>query len=137
MPENGQLNNVCITERKNNNFVSLTLPSFIIKENSFQSVITIQEDSLAQHWIANGELHQHYNSLKATLYSSDSLKVSIPYITRRYGAKITFDTLSYSLTKEIGSSKQVYLKGKARVNGLDVFHKALSPEIIHLDRGQL
>ena len=137
MPENGQLNNVCITERKNNNFVSLTLPSFIIKENHFQSVITIQEDSLAQHWIANGELHQHYNSLKATLYSSDSLKVSIPYLTRRYGAKITFDTLSYSLTKEIGSSKQVYLKGKARVNGLDVFHKALSPEIIHLDRGQL
>ena len=137
MPENGQLNNICITERKNNNFVSLTLPSFIIKENHFQSVITIQEDSLAQHWIANGELHQHYNSLKATLYSSDSLKVSIPYITRRYGAKITFDTLSYSLTKEIGSSKQVYLKGKARVNGLDVFHRALSPEIIHLDRGQL
>lgn len=114
--------------KKNNNFVSLTLPSFIIKENHFQSVITIQEDSFAQHWIANGELHQHYNSLKATLYSSDSLKVSIPYITRRYGAKITFDTLSYSLTKEIGSSKQVYLKGKARVNGLDVFHKALSPE---------
>lgn len=24
-----------------------------------------------------------------------------------------------------------------RVNGLDVFHKALSPEVIHLDRGQL
>ena len=137
LPENGQLNQIRIIERKDSNFVSVTLPSFTIKDNRFQSAITIQEDQLSQHWIANGELRQHDNSLKAELYSSDSLKVSIPYITRRYGAIVTFDTLSYSLTKEVESSKQVRLTGKAKVNGLDVFHKALSPEVIHLDRGQL
>lgn len=41
------------------------------------------------------------------------------------------------MTKDKRASNQLLLKGKARVNGLDVFHKALSPEVIHLNRGQL
>lgn len=137
LPENGQLNHIRITERKDSNFVSVSLPSFIIKDNHFHSAIDIKEDTLSQHWIANGELRQRTNTLRTELYSPDSQKISLPYITRRFGAKATFDTLAYSLTKEFISSDQVHLIGKARISGLDIYHKALSPEVIHLDRGQL
>ena len=137
LPENGKLNHICITEQKNKNFVSITLPSFIIKENHFQSDINIQEDTLSQHWTANGEIKQHDNTLKINLYSSDSKKISLPYITRQFGAKITFDTLSYSLRKDILGRNQMRLNGQAQVNGLDVYHKTLSPEVIHLDQGKL
>ena len=137
LPENGKLNHIRITEQKNKNFVSITLPSFIIKENHFQSDISIQEDTLSQHWTVNGELKQHDNTLNVNLYSSDSKKISLPYITRRFGAEVTFDTLSYSLTKDILDRNQVRLNGQAQVNGLDVYHKALSPEVIHLDQGKL
>lgn len=41
------------------------------------------------------------------------------------------------MTKENRGENQLQLDGKAKVSGLDVFHKALSPEVIHLDRGQL
>ena len=137
LPENGQLKQIYITERKDSNFVSMVFPSFIIKENKFRSTIEIHEDTLTRHWIADGELKQSANTLMAKLYSADSTKVSIPYITRRFGAEVTFDTLSYNMTKDKRASNQLLLKGKARVNGLDVFHKALSPEVIHLNRGQL
>ena len=115
----------------------MVFPSFIIKENKFRSTIEIHEDTLTRHWIADGELKQSANTLMAKLYSADSTKVSIPYITRRFGAKVTFDTLSYSMTKESNGKNQLYLNGKAKVNGLDIFHKVLSPEVIHLDRGHL
>ena len=98
LPENGQLKQIYITERKDSNFVSMVFPSFIIKENRFRSTIEIHEDTLTRHWIADGELKQSANTLMAKLYSADSTKVSIPYITRRFGAKVTFDTLSYSMT---------------------------------------
>lgn len=137
LPENGQVNRIRITERKDSNFVSVTIPSFIIKENRFQSAIEIQEDTLSQHWMTNGELNQQINALKIELYSPDSRKISIPYITRRFGAKVTFDTLSYSLTKEVGSGDPIKLSGNAKISGLDVYHKALSPEVVRLDRGQL
>ena len=83
LPENGKLNHICITEQKNKNFVSITLPSFIIKENHFQSDINIQEDTLSQYWIANGEIKQDDNTLKINLYSSDPKKISLPYIWSR------------------------------------------------------
>ncbi len=137
LPENGTLNHICLTEQKNKNFVSITLPSFIIKENHFQSDINIQEDTLSQYWIANGEIKQHDNTLKINLYSSAPQKISLPYITRRFGAEVTFDTFSYSRRKDILGRSQVRLNGQVQVNGLDVYHKALSPEVIHLDQGKL
>lgn len=137
MPENGQLDHIRITERKDSNFVAVIVPSFLIKENHFSTTIEIQEDTLSQHWNARGELNHSNGSLKAELYSPVSQKISLPYITRRFGAKVTFDTLSYSLTKEVESDDLIHLSGNAKVNGLDVYHKALSPELIHLDKGQL
>ncbi|GAE85441.1 hypothetical protein GGR06_003884 [Bacteroides reticulotermitis] len=137
LPENGRLEHIRITERKDSNFVAIHIPSLLVKENRFRSAVDIQEDTLSQHWIMTGELRQHASTLKANLYAADSRKITLPYITRRFGAKVTFDTLSYSLTKEVLSGNRICLTGKARINGLDVFHKALSPEAIYLDRGQL
>ncbi|MBD3592097.1 biosynthetic peptidoglycan transglycosylase [Bacteroides sp. GM023] len=138
LPENGQLINLDITERKDSNFVAVHIPSFVIEKNRFQSAIKIQEDALSQQrWQATGELNRKVHTLKATLFAPEKKKVSLPYITRRFGAEVTFDTLSYSMTKEKRADNQLFLNGKAKVNGLDVYHKALSPEVIHLDRGQL
>lgn len=137
LPENGELNHIHITERKDSNFVAIDIPSLAVKNSCFQSSVHIQEDSLQQHWIVSGELPQRTSTLKAMLYSTHSRKVSLPYLTRRFGAEVAFDTLSYSLSKEVLSADKIRLKGKAKVNGLDVYHKALSPEIIHLDQGQL
>ena len=138
LPENGQLSQINITERKDSNFVAVNIPSFIIENNHFQSTIQIKEDTLPQQlWEATGELNRRDYTLKASVFAPEKRKISLPYITRRFGAEVTFDTLSYNMTKDKRASNQLLLKGKARVNGLDVFHKALSPEVIHLDRGQL
>ncbi len=91
----------------------MVFPSFIIKENKFRSTIEIHEDTLTRHWIADGELKQSANTLMAKLYSADSTKVSIPYITRRFGAKVTFDTLSYSMTKESNGKKPAISQRKS------------------------
>ena len=136
-PENGQLTQLNITERKDSNFVTVNIPTFTIENNRFQSTIKIKEDTLTQQWKAAGELNRKVHTLQAELFATEQKKVSLPYINRRFGAEVTFDTLSYNMTKDKRASNQLLLKGKARVNGLDVFHKALSPEIIHLDRGQL
>ena len=137
LPENGQLTQLNITERKDSNFVTVNIPTFTIENNRFQSTIKIKEDTLTQQWEAAGELNRKVHTLQAELFATEKKKVSIPYINRRFGAEVTFDTLYYSMTKENRTENQLQLDGKAKVSGLDVFHKALSPEVIHLDRGQL
>ncbi|MEG0039933.1 MAG: penicillin-binding protein, partial [Bacteroides sp.] len=135
LPTNGDLHRVCITQREDTNFVKLTIPSFVITDNRFRSEINVLEDTLTQHWTACGELNRGTQTLKTELYARGRQKVSVPYIRRRLGAMIRFDTLAYSLTKT--SEAPLNIAGQARVSGLDVFHKALSPEAIRLDRGQL
>lgn len=137
LPENGQLTQLNITERKDSNFVTVNIPTFTIENNRFQSTIKIKEDTLTQQWKAAGELNRKVHTLQAELFAAEKKKVSLPYINRRFGAEVTFDTLYYSMTKENRAENQLQLDGKAKVSGLDVFHKALSPEVIHLDRGQL
>ena len=90
-----------------------------------------------QQWKATGELNRKARMLKTELFATGKKKISLPYINRRFGAEVTFDTLYYSMTEENLANNQLRLNGKARVSGLDIFHKALSPEVIHLDRGQL
>lgn len=135
LPENGELRHLCITERKDSNFVSVRIPAFIIQENRFHSEITIHEDTLTQQWVTSGELSRSAHTLRTELYARDRQKISLPYITRRLGAAVTFDTLTYSLARK--DTDPLQLMGEARVSGLDVYHKALSPEVIHLDRGEV
>lgn len=137
LPENGELNRIHITERKDSNFVVIDLPALIIKDNRFRSEISIHEDARTQHWIVDGELNRETHTLKTELYAAGKEKVTLPYVTRRFGAEVTFDTLAYSLTKERESSDKVMLHGEAAISGLHVFHKALSPQPVNLDRGQI
>lgn len=137
LPENGELNHIHITERQDSNFLAIDIPALAIKDNRFQTDISIREDERTQHWAVSGELNRNTHTLKTELHARGKEQVVLPYITRRFGAELTFDTLAYSLTKERESSDRVILNGKAEINGLHVYHKALSPEIINLDRGQL
>lgn len=136
LPGNGELNRLRITERKDSNFVTITIPSLLITDNHFHSEISVREDTLTQHWKTSGELNHDDHSMKAELYTGNSYPVSLPYITRRFGAEITFDTLSYSLSRQ-KANQGISLNGQARISGLNIHHKALSPEVINLNCGQL
>lgn len=135
LPENGELSHLSITERKDSNFVSVSIPLFAIKENRFQSQISICEDTLTQHWTASGELNRDARTLRTELYARNNGKISLPYLTRRFGAAVSCDTLAYSLASE--GTNPLTLTGRAQVSGLDVYHQALSPEVIHLNRGNV
>lgn len=137
LPENGELNRINITERQDSNFVAIDIPTLFIKDNRFQTDISIRENERTQHWVVSGELNRDIHTLKTELHAQDKEKVVLPYVTRRFGAELTFDTLAYNLTMERESSDRVILNGEAEISGLQVYHKALSPEVINLDRGQL
>lgn len=136
LPENGELKRLRITEQNDSNSVAMAIPVLVIKENRFRSDISIKEDSLTQHWTINGALNRETQTLKADIYAQEGRKVVLPYITHRFGARLTFDTLAYSLTK-IENGDKVALQGEAQVSGLDVYHQALSPEVINLNRGHV
>lgn len=137
LPENGQLNRLHILQRSDSNRVIVNIPALAIKDNRFRSDISIKEDSLTQHWMMNGTLDRDTRTLKADIHAPEGHKVIVPYITHRFGAELSFDTLAYSLTQTEERGDKIALQGEARVSGLHVYHQGLSPEVINLNRGQL
>ncbi|WP_071147296.1 biosynthetic peptidoglycan transglycosylase [Bacteroides ihuae] len=137
LPENGEISNLNIVQRRDSNFVSVIVPSLIIKDNRFRSDIDVRENNASQKWGTRGEVNRSHHVLQAELYSRERKKILLPYLTRRLEAEVRFDTLAYSLSKEKISSSEIALSGKAEICGLSVYHKALSPDVINLDHGRL
>ena len=131
LPGNGELTHLTITERKDRNFVSFRIPRFVIDDYHFQSEITVLEDSLNQQWNTEGE----FNPSERRLYATPQL--TVPYIHRRFGAEVQFDSLTCNFSQEKTNNGLTCLVGQSEVRGLQVYHKRLSPETINLDRGQL
>ena len=134
LPGNGELTHLTITERKDRNFVSFRIPRFVIDDDHFQSEITVLEDSLNQQWNTEGEFNPSERRLHATLHAS---QLAVPYIHRRFGAEVQFDSLTCNFSQEKTNNGLTCLVGQSEVRGLQVYHKRLSPETINLDRGQL
>lgn len=134
LPGNGELTHLTITERKERNFVSFRIPRFVIDDYHFQSEITVLEDSLNQQWNTEGEFNPSERRLHATLHAP---QLTVPYIHRRFGAEVQFDSLTCNFSQEKASNGLTCLVGQSEVRGLQIYHKRLSPETINLDRGQL
>ena len=134
LPGNGELTHLTITERKDSNFVSFRIPRFLIDHYHFHSEITVLEDSLNQQWNTEGEFNPSERRLRATLHAP---QLTVPYIHRRFGAEVQFDSLTFSLSQEKADGGITCLVGQSEVRGLNIYHKRLSPETINLNQGQL
>lgn len=134
LPGNGELTHLTITERKDSNFVSFRIPRFLIDHYCFHSQIAVQEDSLNQNWNTEGEFNPSERHLRAILYAP---QLTVPYINRRFGAEVQFDSLTCSFSQKKLEGRVTCLVGQSEVRGLNIYHKRLSPEIINLDQGQL
>lgn len=134
LPSNGEMTNLCINERKDSNFVTFHIPVFRIDRHRFHSEISITEDTLTQLWDIKGEINPSARRLFANIRAP---RLTVPYIHRRFGAEVQFDSLTFSLSQEKADGKLSRLTGQSEVSGLQIYHRRLSPETIDLDHGKL
>lgn len=137
LPHNGKLENLLISHRGNTGFTAIGITEMEIREGHFNTPIEVTEDTLQQHWIAYGELNKGERSIQATLHNQLRQKITLPYTNKYYNARIRFDTLVLQLSEQADRNGELTLQGDAGISGLDLFHQALSPEGINLDRGEI
>lgn len=133
LPSDGQLTRLCIREQKDSDSVSLFIPEFAIRHHHFQSRLTFVEGAHTQHWQTEGEINADERRVSVRIQASHLM---VPYLRRRLGAEVSFNRLYLSFTQQEKSGKLV-LSGKTEVDGLEVYHRRLSPERINLDEGEL
>lgn len=135
LPNNGSISNLTISHRTDSAFIAVEVPELTIRDSRFSTGITVKEDTIKSIWMTQGELNKNTRTIKAEIFKGKTNKISLPYIDKYYGAQVAFDSLSYQLTESDEGNGEIALKGAAKISGLDVYHKALSPEVINLNRG--
>lgn len=138
VPDNGRITRLRVTERHNRHLVSAYLPEVCITDNHFRTDMEITEDTLpTQRWMLNGQLSPAERRVEMQLHAEGQHAIRLPYLQRRFGVDIRFDTLTCRLAEIQDNEDKVCLNGQTGITGLHLFHTALSPDTIRLERGTL
>lgn len=138
VPDNGRMADIRVTERHNAHTIVALMPELQVTDNHFHTRLEVAEDTLdIQQWTLRGNLSPAKRKLAVELYAEDKRRIRLPYLERRIGADVQFDTLTCRLTETEGGDRHTRLDGQTRIAGLQLFHTALSTDTIMLDKGAL
>lgn len=135
LPQNGRISNLVVKERKDSNFVTVSVPALTIAQGRFNDELFINEDGRTQELRTQGELNNDDDKLDVRLFSVNGKSVELPYVNRRFGAMISFDTLSCRLVKTKEGGGVLGLSGGARVSGFTIAHKDVSVQPVTFRQG--
>ena len=98
----------------------------------------LPENGELREWKVRGTLARSMRLIEGSIASgSTNEKIILPYIRPHYNATVAFDSIAFKLSEKSASATPLTLEGMASVDGLEVYHTALSPDTIDLDKGKL
>ncbi len=119
----------------------LVMPSLRIDEGEVQGRLTATIDSVVNELGVSGTIEPGDDALNLRLFGAKG-SVQVPYVARKFGALVSFDTIRVQLTgKDFVADDQtggrLTVRGSVAARNFSFFHKRLSSEDIVVQRGQL
>ena len=136
IPSSITLKNFNVSVQTDSQKVVFNMQDFDIVSHQFKTNINITEDSLHYNWILEGNIHPSDRTAGIKLYSSAG-KASVPYIKRRWGMKLQFDTLQLQLANNTLSDDIFTVNGFASVVGLVVNHRRIAETDVSLNNASV
>ena len=121
--------------------VRLTMPRLSINGGEVQGRLTATVDSVVNELGVGGTIEPGDDALNLRLFGVNG-PVQVPYVARRFGALVSFDTIRVQLTGKdfVADPKtggQLTVRGSVAARNFSFFHKRLSSEDIVVHKGQL
>jgi len=121
--------------------VQLVMPQLSIDDGEVQGRLTANVDSVVNELGVGGTIDPGDYALNLRLFGVNG-SVQVPYVARRFGALVSFDTIRVQLTDKdfVADDKtggKLTVRGSVAARNFSFFHKRLSSEDIVVHRGQL
>jgi hypothetical protein len=134
IPDNLSVSNFLISFTTDSAGFSMLTQTAVIKNGALNSTINV--DNGAATWHFTGRMHPSDKDIDIKLYA-DGKKVELPYIEKRYHAKIAFDTISTRLEKVEHGGGETRIFGYWGVNNLVINQPRLSSDDIVLPEASI
>ena len=121
--------------------VLLTMPALSIADGQVRGRLRASVDSVVNELGLSGSIEPGDNALNLRLYGING-SVQVPYVARKYGALVSFDTIRVQLAgKEFKPDErtggQLTVRGSMAARNFSFFHKRLASSDIVIHHGEL
>jgi hypothetical protein len=121
--------------------ILLDMPRLSFEDGEVKGQLTATVDSVVNELGVSGTIEPGDDALNLQLFGVKS-SVQVPYVARRFGALVSFDTIRVQLTGKdfVADDKtggQLTVRGSVAARNFSLFHKRLASEDIVIRQGQL
>ena len=135
IPGEADFQNFLVTYDSPRHRARITMPRLSIEDGDIQGQLTAVIDSVENRVGVQGHIEPGDYALQAEVFGLNRRPVTLPYVQRRYGARVQFDTLRFSLTDKELDDDQLTVRGTAAAANFIVNHPKLSDRDVRFPRG--
>lgn len=136
VPGEADFRNFLVTYDSPRHRARITMPRLAIEDGDIEGQLTAVIDSVENRVGVRGHIEPGDYALDAQVFGLNRRPVTLPYVMRRYGAKVQFDTLQLSLTdKDLADGDELTVRGTASARNFIVNHPKLSDRDVRFPRG--
>jgi hypothetical protein len=121
--------------------IQLTMPRLSFEDGEVRGQLTAVVDSVVNELGVSGTIEPGDYATNLKLFGVKN-SVQVPYVARRFGALVSFDTIRVQLagkefTNDDQTGGQLTVRGSVAASNFSFFHKRLSSEDIIIRQGEL
>ena len=141
VPEEADFRRFVVSYTSPTHRVRLTMPRLSIEDGHVNGRLTASVDEVVNELGVRGTVEPGDDALNLMLFGVNS-SVQVPYVPRRFGALVSFDTIRVQLTgKDFVADErtggQLTVRGSVAASNFSFFHQRLSTDDIVVRKGQL
>ncbi|TYZ06056.1 penicillin-binding protein [Hymenobacter lutimineralis] len=134
VPGEADFRSFLVTYRSPEHNATLTMPRFAIEDGDLTGQLTADIDSVVNTFGLQGHIEPGDYALDAKVYGLEGRPVVLPYVQRRYGARVQFDTVRVSLSDKDLDDDQLTVRGTAWARNFVVNHPKLADHDVRFPR---
>lgn len=133
IPEKAVFKNLTIAADLLNNHFSFTAHEYNISGLTFSNTVFVSNNDSITSMVVDGEIDRSARSGKFRVYTPNGQKIQLPYIDWKWDARLSFDTLLFSLQVGDFEDDKLPILGKASLSGLCINQPRISDKTVEFE----
>lgn len=117
--------------------VTATIPEFEISSGDVDLRAHVTENDSTTIFRFVGDINTWLNTASVKVYSTNTLRATVPFINYKYHAKVAFDTLAFGIDGSGSHRGGFQVTGKAMFNNLYIDHRKIAQKEVVLEKGDV
>lgn len=133
IPSDVQLNNISLKLNDGQQLVVFKMDKLMLVDGELDSKIDVQSNNFSQQWVMKGSANPQQKKADVRFFTSDTGKVLIPYITKKFNLTAGFDSIRLKLDEVSLDDDVLTIKGLASTRNFLVNHPKISSKDVVIE----